>query len=234
MRTPPKDQEEMSNWLSHLFPNIQPAMYNEDGCWVAFMKTRETAHNPPFSWMARAFISSEKSGEIKTLQDRLFLEHGPDSCGGNRTRDDAVQLLISEVCASAWSKTAFGIGHSSPAEGYATGNSNANCWIIGENSENKIAIHVIRLTPVQQLSQVHQQIYEYVNLTKQNRPANTPLVIMYFDIWHDGPGYAYSLGYNLDLTQPVIDVLKSSASAAGLGYVLTRPFQWGNPIAEWY
>lgn len=234
MRTPPKDQEEMSNWLSHLFPNIQPAMYNEDGCWVAFMKTRETAHNPPFSWMARAFISSEKSGEIKTLQDRLFLEHGPDSCGGNRTRDDAVQLLISEVCASAWSRTAFGIGHSSPAEGYATGNSNANCWIIGENSENKIAIHVIRLTPVQQLSQVHQQIYEYVNLTKQNRPANTPLVIMYFDIWHDGPGYAYSLGYNLDLTQPVIDVLKSSASAAGLGYVLTRPFQWGNPIAEWY
>ena len=234
MRTPPKDQEEMSNWLSHLFPNIQPAMYNEDGCWVAFMKTRETAHNPPFSWMARAFISSEKSGEIKTLQDRLFLEHGPDSCGGNRTRDDAVQLLISEVCASAWSKTAFGIGHSSPAEGYATGNSTANCWIIGENSENKIAIHVIRLTPVQQLSQVHQQIYEYVNLTKQNRPANTPLVIMYFDIWHDGPGYAYSLGYNLDLTQPVIDVLKSSASAAGLGYVLTRPFQWGNPIAEWY
>ena len=234
MRTPPKDQEEMSNWLSHLFPNIQPAMYNEDGCWVAFMKTRETAHNPPFSWMARAFMSSEKSGEIKTLQDRLFLEHGPDSCGGNRTRDDAVQLLISEVCASAWSRTAFGIGHSSPAEGYATGNSNANCWIIGENSENKIAIHVIRLTPVQQLSQVHQQIYEYVNLTKQNRPANTPLVIMYFDIWHDGPGYAYSLGYNLDLTQPVIDVLKSSASAAGLGYVLTRPFQWGNPIAEWY
>ena len=234
MRTPPKDQEEMSNWLSYLFPNIQPAMYNEDGCWVAFMKTRETAHNPPFSWMARAFISSEKSGEIKTLQDRLFLEHGPDSCGGNRMRDDAVQLLISEICASAWSRTAFGIEHSFPAKGYATENSTTNCWIIGENSENEIAIHVIRLTPVQQLSQVHQQIYEYVELTKKNRPANTPLVIMYFDIWHDGPGYAYSLGYNLDLTQPVIDVLKSSASAAGLGYVLTRPFQWGNPIAEWY
>ncbi|HIE84477.1 MAG TPA: hypothetical protein EYQ00_11805 [Dehalococcoidia bacterium] len=62
---PSKDQEEMSNWLNQLFPNIPPAMYDQDGCWVAFMKTRETAHNPPFSWMARAFISSEKSGEIQ-------------------------------------------------------------------------------------------------------------------------------------------------------------------------
>jgi len=234
MHMPSKDQEEMSNWLDQLFPNISPAMYEQDGCWVAFMKTRETAHNPPFSWMARAFISSERSGEIQNLQHRLFLEHGPNSCGGNRTRDDAVQLLITETCASAWSRTALGVEAPFPIEEYALRKSTSNCWIIGENSENKIAIHVIRLTPVQQLSQVHQQIYEHIESTKQNRPPDTPLVIMYFDIWHDGPGYAYSLGYNLDLTQPVIDVLKSFASAAGLGYVLTRPFQWGNPVVEWY
>ena len=47
--------EEMSQWLRCLFPDIQPAMYDQDGCWIAFMMTRETEHNPPFAWMARAF-----------------------------------------------------------------------------------------------------------------------------------------------------------------------------------
>jgi hypothetical protein len=234
MLTPPKDQEEMSNWLNYLFPNITPAMYDQDGCWVAFMKTRETAHNPPFSWMARAFTSSEKSGEIQNLQTRLFNEHGSDSCGGDKIRDNAVQLVISQTCASAWSREAFGIKTLSSTRGYALEEPAANCWIIGENNENKIAINVIRLTPVRQLSEVHQQIYKYVEATSQNRPTDTSLVIMYFDIWFDGPTYAYDLGYNLDVTQPVIDVLKSFASAADLGYVLTRPFQWGNPVAEWY
>ena len=101
-------------------------------------------------------------------------------------------------------------------------------------NENKIAINVIRLTPVRQLAEVHQQIYKYIQTTNQNRPTDTSLVILYFDIWFDGPTYAYDLGYNLDVTQPVIDVLKSFASAADLGYVLTRPFQWGNPVVEWY
>ena len=234
MRTPPIDQEEMSNWLNYLFPSITPAMYDQDGCWVAFMKTRETAHNPPFSWMARAFTSSERSGELQNLQDRLFNEHGPKSCGGNRTRDGAVQLLISEMCASAWSRKAFSVKTLTSIESPALEKTDSNCWIFGENNENKIAINVIRLTPVRQLAEVHQQIYKYIQTTNQNRPTNTSQVILYFDIWFDGPTYAYDLGYNLDVTQPVIDVLKSFASAADLGYVLTRPFQWGNPVAEWY
>jgi hypothetical protein len=53
------------------------------------------------------------------------------------------------------------------------------------------------------------------------------------DIWHDGPGYAHGFGYNIDVTQPIIDNLSSYAGELGIRYVLTKPFQWGNPVTEW-
>ena len=78
-----------------------------------------------------------------------------------------------------------------------------------------------------------QQIVEAVEVTKLTAPDGITHIYLYVDIWHDGPGYAHGIGYDFEVTQPIIDSLSGYAGEHGIRYVLTKPFQWGNPVAEW-
>ncbi|MEX1022920.1 MAG: hypothetical protein WD058_07210, partial [Dehalococcoidia bacterium] len=57
--------------------------------------------------------------------------------------------------------------------------------------------------------------------------------VLYVDIWHERM-YAQNVGYRLELTEPVEAALRHFAQEHGLGYVLTRPFEWGRPLVAWY
>ena len=46
--------------------------------------------------------------------------------------------------------------------------------------------------------------------------------------------YAQEVGYRLERTEPVGTWLKHHAAEQRLGWVLTRPFEWGVPIEAWY
>ena len=57
--------------------------------------------------------------------------------------------------------------------------------------------------------------------------------IVYVDTWIVEL-YAQNVGYRLELTEPVEAALREAAGPLHLGHVLTRPFQWGNPVVAWY
>src|SRR5262249_34698615 len=57
--------------------------------------------------------------------------------------------------------------------------------------------------------------------------------IAYIDTWIVEM-YAKNVGYRLELTEPVEAALREAAGPLHLGHVLTRPFQWGNPVQAWY
>ena len=225
--------EEMSQWLRCLFPDIQPAMYDQDGCWIAFMMTRETEHNPPFAWIARAFDAVYQNGGLPELQHRMFQTHGSFSCSGDYSKDEAIQVLITETCAMAWSMKAFGMDTLPTPHKQIDRQKEYGNWIVSKIENFDFGIHVIRLKPVRTLQEIWQQVIDAVEQTKLTKPEGISSTYLYLDIWHDGPGYAYGVGYNIDVTQPIIDALAMYAGESGLRYILTRPFQWGNPITEW-
>ena len=225
--------EEMSQWLEYLFPDIHPGMYDQDGCWIAFMMTRETEHNPPFAWMARAFDAVYQHGGLAELQDRMVEAHGRLSCNGDHSKDEAIQALVSETCAMAWCVRAFGMNILPTSNEQINRASKYGNWIVSEMENFDFGVHVVRLKPVRTLQEIWQQVVNSVEETKSTKPVGIGSAYIYLDIWHDGPGYAYGVGYNIEVTQPIIDALTMYAGESDLGYILTRPFQWGNPITEW-
>ena len=58
--------------------------------------------------------------------------------------------------------------------------------------------------------------------------------ILYLDTYLNLRFYAQDLGYRLELTEPLIATVRHFAADAQIGHVLTRPFQWGNPVDGWY
>ena len=92
---------------------------------------------------------------------------------------------------------------------------------------------MVRLQPPNTQQEVVQQISTAVEVTKRTKPGGITHIYLYVDIWHDGPGYAHGIGYDFEATQPIIDSLSGYAGEHGIRYVLTKPFQWGNPVAEW-
>src|SRR5690606_34561305 len=57
--------------------------------------------------------------------------------------------------------------------------------------------------------------------------------ILYLDIWHERR-YAQSVGFRFEITEPVRMAVRHVVPEHGLGYVLTRPFEWGRPLEDWY
>ena len=57
-------------------------------------------------------------------------------------------------------------------------------------------------------------------------------LVLYVDLWHERR-FAQSIGYRFEITEPVQTAVRHLAPAYGLGYVLTRPFEWGRPLEEW-
>ena len=64
--------------------------------------------------------------------------------------------------------------------------------------------------------------------------TNEQTKIGYLDTYLNLDWYAQDLGYRLELTEPLVGALKNFTGDQDLRFVLTRPFQWGNPVASWY
>ena len=218
---------EMADWLQTLFPGIIPAGWGSgDSCWVAFMMTRESEHNPPFYWLGRALDEAEVGGAIDVIAARLVAAHGPQSCNARGDADERAQDVLSEACAYAWAVTRLG-----RATFEAAGE--------GDSAPVRIAVpehgaFVVprRLQPVNSLQRVMAGIGEQTATAAGQVPEGAHGII-YLDCWHQQQ-YAQNLGYRLELTEPLQQALRHFAAEHRLGLVLTRPFQWGNPVEATY
>ena len=197
------------------------------------MMTRSADHNPPWAWIGWAFESVSENGGFTRLQERLIEKHGATSCGGQEILDEAARQLVSETCATAWSVQNFGSNALSRSDGALLKNNTSRNWIVSSVGDMNFAINVVRLQPANTQQEILQQIINAIEITELTKPEGIKHIYLYVDIWHDGPGYAHGIGYNIDVTQPIIDSLSSYAGELGIRYVLTKPFQWGNPVTEW-
>jgi hypothetical protein len=220
---------EMAGWLEHYFPAIEPASWGDDRCWIAFMKTREPEHNPPFYWLGRALDAVDEGDAGAVFRARLEAAHGVTSCGGDFERDQRAQDVLSEACAYAWAAAQLGPPVVETAEAGAS------------LERDAVRLHVpahdayiapVRLWPVQTLTDVVRQIAARAEEAGRRLPRS-PGRVLYVDAWHEQM-YAQNLGYRLELTEPLQDALRLYAVEHGLGHVLTRPFEWGRPVEAWY
>jgi hypothetical protein len=223
-------QHEMAEWLLHHFPEIAPAAeWGGDPCWVAFMMTREAEHNPPFYWLGIAFDIADKARVGDLFGERLRAAHGATSCEGAGDRDERMQDVLTEVCAFAWATAHLGPSTLEPAVESAT------------LEVGPIRLHVPsartyvaprRLRGVRTMEQLMYQVSGHADEVDEVLPRDTGR-ILYADIWHERM-YAQNVGYRLELTEPLEAGLRHFAGEHQLGYVLTRPFEWGRPIEAWY
>lgn len=221
---------EMAAWLQTLLPGIAPAGWGGDACWLAFMMTRESEHNPPFYWLGAALDEVESGGAIEVVRSRLVAAHGADACDSRGTADERAQDVLSEACAYAWAATRLG-----PATFEAVGEAaDAPVRIAVAVSPGQPSIYVLprRLRPVNSLQRVLLSIGEQTAAAAALLPEGARGTV-YLDCWHQQQ-YAQNLGYRLELTEPLQHGLRHFTAEHGLGHVLTRPFQWGNPVEATY
>ena len=218
--------QEMATWLQTLLPGISPAGWDGDACWLAFMMTRESEHNPPFYWLGSALDEVEAGGTIEVVRSRLVTVHGADTCDGRGDADECAQDVLSEACAYAWAATRLGAATFEAAEGDLAGPVRIAVAAHGA--------YVIprRLRPVNSLQRVMQAIGDQTATASRLLPAGARGIV-YLDVWHQQQ-YAQNLGYRLELTEPLQHGLRHFAAEYGLGHVLTRPFQWNNPVEATY
>ncbi len=218
---------EMAEWLQALLPGIAPAEWGRDACWLAFMMTRESEHNPPFYWLGHALDEVEDGGAIEVLRSRLVAAHGARTCGSRGDADERAQDMLSEACAYAWAATR--LGHAT-FEVAAAEVEQAPARIAVP--EHGVYVLPRRLWPVNSLERVMQAIGDETAKAAQLLPKGARGIV-YLDVWHQQQ-YAQNLGYRLELTEPLQHGLRHFAAEHGLGHVLTRPFQWGNPVEATY
>lgn len=227
---------EMADWLRLTFPSIPPAMgWDGDPCWVSFMMTRDAEHNPPFYWLGRALDVVEAAGATDLFGERLRSAHGAEHCQGTDDRDERVQDVLSEACAFAWATEHLGPVDVDPASASATEEvgpillhvPSANAWVAPR-----------RLRGVPTMERLMYQVAAVAETAAKALPEATSDHgpggrIVYADIWHERM-YAQNVGYRIDLTEPLQGAVRHFAAEHRLGYVLTRPFEWGRPIEAWY
>ncbi len=221
---------EMADWLQTLLPGIAPAGWgSSDSCWIAFMMTRESEHNPPFYWLGRAIDEVEGGGALEAFGARLTAAHGARSCGGRGEADERVQDVLSEACAYAWTVTRLGRATFEAPEGQ-----HAPVRIAVDVAPGQPGVYVVprRLRPVNSLQRVMEDIGRQTALAAGLVPEGARGIV-YLDCWHQ-QHYAQNLGYRLELTEPLQHGLRHFAADHRLGHVLTRPFQWGNPVEATY
>jgi len=217
---------EIAGWLDHFFPGVPPVR-GGDACWLSLMKTRSPEHNPPLYWLGRALDAIEEGGAADVLAARLVLAHGPDACPGWSERDQRVQDVLSEASAYAWAAAHLGPPRFEPD---------------GEAPDAPMLVHVpahdafvapCRLWPVRTVDELVAQLRTRVAAAAERIPPATGRVV-YVDVYLHPFMYAQDIGYHGELTEPLRVAVKQFATERRLGYVLTRPFQWGNAIEAQY
>lgn len=213
---------EISGWLQRMLPQIEPGGWRE-GCWIAQIMARPVEHNPPLHWLGRAFDSVDAAGVSGRIGDRLRAQHGPQACEGWTDEDERAQDVLTEACAIAWAAQQLG-----PPE-------------LSEAGE-RLLVHVPsvdacvaprRLWPVRTLEEMVQLTGEQIEAAAADLPEGDRR-IAYIDINLALDAYARNPGYDGPMTEPLRESVKFLGQERGLGWVLTRPFEWGVPLEAWY
>lgn len=219
---------EMATWIDHYFPDIHFTGWSEQACWLGMMKTRKAEHNPPFYWLGRALDAIDEAGLGELYGRRIVAIHGSEPCGGGEA-DQRAQDVLSEACAFAWAVAHLGPPRFEPATAGASIEQGA--------ARLYVPAHDVYIAPARlRVQQSMQGVIRSIAAETERAASILPEArgrILYLDTWH-APGYAQSVGYHLELTEPIQEALRHYAGEAHLGHVFSRPFQWGNPVEASY
>ena len=213
---------EISDWLQRLLPGIEPSG-SYDGCWIAQIMARSVEHNPPLHWLWRAFESVEAAGATDRIGERLRALHGPHACEGWTEQDEHAQDVLTEACAIAWAAQQLG-----PPELSEAGDRLLVCV-----PSVDACVAPRRLRPVRTLEEMVQLTSQQIEAAAADLPEGDRRIV-YIDINLALDAYARNPGYDGPMTEPLRESVKFLGQERGLGWVLTRPFEWGVPLEAWY
>ncbi len=218
---------EPSDWLREQFPEVAPSFgWGGDPCWLAWGLTQTAEHNPPFYWLGRAFQAADAAGQMGVFGERIRAAHGYVSCGAQGDSDSQLQDVLTEVCAFAWASERIATPEVEPAvEGATQTVGPIRLSLPGRNA----VVVPRRLRPQNTIERVMQQVAGLAGEVARSVPAGS--TVFYLDVWHERR-YAQSVGYRFELTEPVREATRHFATELGMGYVLTRPFEWGRALEE--
>ena len=214
---------DINAWLQRLLPKVEPYGWRES-CWVAHVKTRTSEHHPPLYWLGRALDAVEAGGGLDGLRARLLEAHGAEACPGWSEQDQRAQDVLSGACAFAWAAEQLGAPELVERDGRAP--------LLRVDAVDA-CVAPRRLRPVRSLEQLLKQVAEGVAAASSELPPARGR-ILYLDLNLALDGYARDVGYDGPLTEPVREWLKHHGAEHNLGWVLTRPFEWGVPLEAWY
>lgn len=216
-------------WLQAMLPEIAPEPTPE-ACWVAFAKTRSPEHHPPMYWLGRALDEVARTGLAEAVAARVRSAHGARACAGWSEADQALQDVLSEVCATAWTQE-----HLGPVERVEVS--------VERPGEVATLLHIPgldawvaprRMWPVRTIDQLLKQAAARFQEAASAMPRGARSRTVYLDIPLNMFGWAQDVGYAGPTTEPLRAAVKHFAGEHHVGYVLTRPFQWGVPLETWY
>ncbi|MFN8638301.1 MAG: hypothetical protein U0360_02320 [Dehalococcoidia bacterium] len=216
-------------WLHAIFPEI-PAEMDRDACWIAFAKTRTPEHHPPIYWLGRALDELARAGLAEAVGARIREAHGPRACAGWSEADQLLQDALTEACATAWVREHLGATERSapavdkPGAGVPMLHvPHLDAWVVPR-----------RLWPVRTMEQLLRQTGARFEEAATVLPRTARSRTVYLDIPLNMFGWAQDVGYAMPTTDPLRAAVKHFAGEHHVGYVLTRPFQWGVPLESWY
>jgi len=218
---------EPSDWLREQFPEVAPSFgWGGDPCWLAWGLTQTAEHNPPFYWLGRAFQIADAAGQMDVFGERMRTAHGAASCGAQGDRDDRLQDVLTEVCAFAWASERIAPPEVEPAvEGATQAAGPIRLTLPGRDA----VVFPRRLRPQNTIERIVQQVAGIADDVA--RTTSETSTVLYLDVWHERR-YAQSVGYRFELTEPVREATRHFATEFGMGFVLTRPFEWGRALEE--
>ncbi len=213
---------EISGWLQRVLPQIEPGGRHA-GCWIAQIMARSVEHNPPLHWLGRAFDRVDDAGATERIGERLRELHGPRACEGWTAEDERAQDVLTEACAIAWAAEHLG----PPAL------SEAGDRLLVHVPPLDACVAPRRLWPVRTLEEMVRLTGEQVEAAAADLPQGDRRIV-YIDINLALDAYARNPGYDGPMTEPLRESVKFVGQERGLGWVLTRPFEWGVPLECWY
>lgn len=231
-QTQPGRPVEISEHLAAVFPEIAPSYgWGGDPCWIAWALTQTAEHNPPCHWLGRAFDAIAAPDVRAFFTDRLQDAHGPRSCAGRGEVDSRVQDVLTEICAFAWACER--LGPTEVVEIDVQDTAGAISLVLHVAAAGAVIIPR-RVHPQRTMDRVLQQVADIAEQARATYGASSSSGrgVLYLDLWHERH-YAMSMGYRFEITEPVRVAARHYAPEHGLGYVLTRPFEWGRPLEEW-
>ena len=210
-------------WLDRIFPEVEPDPRPGGPSWVARIKTRTPEHNPPLFWLGRALDVVEECGAYEPFEARAraALVH-PDRATWES--EQRIEDVFSEACVFAWAAQHLG------APRFVEEPTGSMCISV---PEHEAVIAARRVHPQESLEAVMEAVAQFAVDADDALPEAAGRVL-YVDTYLNLRWYAQDIGYHLELTEPVIAALQHFAGERELGHVLTRPFQWGNPVDAAY